>query len=234
MNVELIYDDDCPNAVGARTLIERAMLSVGIAKPTWQEHCRQDEQVPAYAQEYGSPTILVNGKDVSPLSGAGGNACRIYRDETGRMSALPPEANVIAALGGTSRGTSGVTLFASGFAGLFGMLPVMTCAACWPAYAAVLSSMGIGFLNYTPYLMPFMIALTAVALFGLFHRAKRRRGYGPFILGVGAGIVILVARFVLELDGLLYVGAAGFLAASVWNAWPRKMARKTEAVACDC
>ncbi|MCB1319029.1 MAG: hypothetical protein KDK34_02185 [Leptospiraceae bacterium] len=220
MIVELIYDDDCPNAAGARALIERAMQAAGIAKPVWQEHCRQDEFAPSYAKEYGSPTILVNGKDVAPVAGAGGNACRIYRDEAGRMSGLPPEANVIAALGGQSRGESVVTLFASGFAGLFGMLPVVTCAACWPAYAAVLSSLGIGFVNYTPYLMPLMIALTAVALFGLFHRAKFRWGYGPFALGVVAGAFILVSRFVLELDALLYAGAAGFLSASIWNAWP--------------
>ena len=100
MTVELIYDDDCPNAAGARTLIERAMQAVGISKPTWEEHCRQDEAAPSYAKEYGSPTILVNGKDVAPVAGAGGNACRIYRDEAGHMSGLPPEANVIAALGG--------------------------------------------------------------------------------------------------------------------------------------
>ena len=234
MTVELIYDDDCPNAAGARTLIERAMQAVGISKPTWEEHCRQDEAAPSYAKEYGSPTILVNGKDVAPVAGAGGNACRIYRDEAGHMSGLPPEANVIAALGGQTRGSSGVTLFASGFAGLFGMLPVVTCAACWPAYAAVLSSLGIGFVNYTPYLMPLMFALTAVALFGLFHRAKSRRGYGPFALGLVAGALIIGSRFVLELDALLYAGAAGFLAASVWNAWPKKIARTTEAIACDC
>ncbi len=100
MNIELIYDEDCPNVEGARALIKRALGTVGVNGSGWQEHCRQDKNAPAFAQDYGSPTILVNGKDVAPTTGPGGNACRIYRDTEGRISGLPPEANVVAALGG--------------------------------------------------------------------------------------------------------------------------------------
>src|SRR5260370_27513328 len=34
------------------------------------------------------------------------------------------------------------------------LLPKLMCPACWPAYAAVLSSVGLGFLISTTYLLP--------------------------------------------------------------------------------
>ena len=40
------------------------------------------------------------------------------------------------------------------------LLPKITCAACWPVYAGLLSALGTGFVDYTPYLLP----LTAVFL----------------------------------------------------------------------
>ncbi|KAF0218625.1 MAG: putative Thioredoxin [Geobacteraceae bacterium] len=33
-------------------------------------------------------------------------------------------------------------------------LPKLACPACWPAYAGVFSSLGLGFVNYNPYLSP--------------------------------------------------------------------------------
>ena len=33
------------------------------------------------------------------------------------------------------------------------LLPKLTCPACWPAYAAVLSALGVSFVDYTPYLL---------------------------------------------------------------------------------
>src|SRR5437660_161897 len=39
-------------------------------------------------------------------------------------------------------------------------LPILACALCWPAYAALISSLGLGFLGSSTYLLP----LTGVLL----------------------------------------------------------------------
>jgi hypothetical protein len=41
------------------------------------------------------------------------------------------------------------------------LLPKLACPACWPAYAGLLSTLGVGFLGSTKYLLP----LTATFLF---------------------------------------------------------------------
>ena len=97
MNVELIYDHDCPNADGARQLLTKAFQQVGL-NITWSEYCRQDKGVPDHVLIFGSPTILVDGKDVAPIESGGGNSCRLYRDSSGRTSGLPPVENVLRAL----------------------------------------------------------------------------------------------------------------------------------------
>jgi hypothetical protein len=43
------------------------------------------------------------------------------------------------------------------------LLPKVACPACWPAYAGLLSSLGLGFLVSTAYLLP----MTAAFLFWL-------------------------------------------------------------------
>ncbi|MCR9145558.1 MAG: MerC domain-containing protein [bacterium] len=200
-----------------------AMTSLGLS-PDWREHCRQDENAPPYAQKFGSPTILVDGEDVAPAAGAGGNACRIYRDADGRMSGLPPREDLVRALKGGSgnRAIGGLSIFASLLAGIAGLLPAITCPACWPAYGAILAAMGFNFVDYTPYLLPAMLTLAGAGLFGLLYRASSRRGYGPLALGVVATAAIFAGRFYFEWDPLLYAGAALFVSAAVWNLWPRR------------
>ncbi len=104
------------------------------------------------------------------------------------------------------------------------LLPVGACPACWPAYAGVLSSFGLGFLLDAKYLLPVTGAMFAVALATLAHRARSRRGYGPLGLGITAASVALLGKFVLSSDSLLYVGIALLVGATVWNVWPRRSA----------
>ena len=54
----------------------------------------------------------------------------------------------------------------------------------------------------TAYLLPLTVLALVLALAALGFRARRRRGYGPFVVGI-------VAAFAL-------VGA------SLWNSWPTK------------
>ncbi len=101
------------------------------------------------------------------------------------------------------------------------LLPKLACPLCWPAYAGLLSSVGLGFLISARYLLPLTAAFLLLALAALAFRARRRRGYGPFTVGLIAGIGIMLGKFQWESNVALY-GAVGLLIiASLWNAWPR-------------
>lgn len=67
--VELVYDRDCPNADGAREVLRIALNAAGL-EPQWIEWDRGEATSPSYTMHYGSPTILVNGEDVSGEGGS--------------------------------------------------------------------------------------------------------------------------------------------------------------------
>lgn len=241
MTIELIYDAGCPNVDPARRRLADALADAGLP-PRWQEWDRAQPGMPARARRYGSPTILVDGRDVSgtrEIDGAG--ACRLYDDGVGGLSGLPSAADLAAALAPYARGTRAsskqdpaatagdgkstlISTWAIAPAIGLAMLPKLTCAACWPAYTAVLSSFGVGFVDYTPWLMPLTVVMLAVTLATLAWRAKTRRGHAPLLLGVLASAAVLHSRFVDASDAVLYGGLVVLLAASVWNAWPQRRA----------
>lgn len=104
------------------------------------------------------------------------------------------------------------------------LLPKLTCPACWPAYAGLLSSLGIGFVDYTPYLVPFTMAFLAISLSTMIYKARSRHGYRPLLLGLVAGAVLMVGKFGYDSDIAMYIGLAILVIASLWNTWPRKPA----------
>ena len=110
------------------------------------------------------------------------------------------------------------------------LLPVGVCPVCWPAYAGVMSSLGLGFLLNSAYLFSLTALLLAFGLGASLYRAKTRRGYGPFALGAAGTIAVLVGKFALSWNLLFYTGLLVFIAASVWNAWPK---RKDTAASCE-
>jgi hypothetical protein len=74
--IELIYFDGCPNAEGARVNLGEALGALGLAAE-WREWEQGDPQAPLYVKRHGSPTVLVNGRDVTGATvGVGGAACR--------------------------------------------------------------------------------------------------------------------------------------------------------------
>jgi len=74
--IELIYFEGCPNAESARENLRQAILALDLPDD-WQEWEQGDPQVPEYVKQHGSPTILVNGRDVTgDEAGVGGAACR--------------------------------------------------------------------------------------------------------------------------------------------------------------
>jgi hypothetical protein len=228
--VELIYDADCPNVLDARRVLEEA-FSLASLEPSWTEWERSSPGSPPHVRGYGSPTILVDGRD---LAGAeptadGCDACRVYDHGGGVLRGVPRAAQIAAALGHLReppkdpRAERGRVW--SALASLPGigaaLLPAGACPACWPAYSGILGSLGLGFLVDATYLFPVTAALFALALFALAFRAKTREGYGPLAAGAAAAALVLVFKFVHPFDTLVYAGLAGLIGASVWNAWPR-------------
>lgn len=103
------------------------------------------------------------------------------------------------------------------------MLPKLVCPACWPAYAGLLSSVGLGFLVSTAYLLPLTIGFLALALGALAFHASERRGYGPFVLGVFAASGVVLGKFVWDSTVSIYSAVVLFILASLWNAWPHNV-----------
>ncbi len=98
MNIELITDADCPNVEATRAVLRESLDAVGLPRE-WTEWDRGAESSPPYARHYGSPTVLVNGIDVSGEGGAAdGNCFRIYQDEAGNFLGLPSCESVVEAL----------------------------------------------------------------------------------------------------------------------------------------
>jgi hypothetical protein len=101
------------------------------------------------------------------------------------------------------------------------LLPKLMCPMCWPAYAGVISALGLGFLISTKYLLPLTIAFLALTAAALGLRASRRHGYGPLWLGLAAATMILIGKFHFDAPRAAYVGVGLLIAASIWNGWPR-------------
>jgi hypothetical protein len=83
--------------------------------------------------------------------------------------------------------------------------------------------MGLTFLLKTAYLLPLTAGLLVAAVGSLAFRADRRRGYGPFAIGLAAATLLLVGKFIFNSNPIMYVSAGVLFSASIWNAWPRRM-----------
>jgi hypothetical protein len=102
------------------------------------------------------------------------------------------------------------------------LLPKLACPLCWPAYAAVLSSVGLGFLISTKYLLPITSTFLALAVGALAFRAHQRHGYAPFMLGLLAASGVLLGKFGWASNLATYAAVGLLVVASLWNAWPHR------------
>ena len=75
-SVELVYFSSCPNADPARDNIRAALAEVGAASE-WVEWDLEGADTPDRCKAFGSPTVLINGRDVLGARGTGvGLSCR--------------------------------------------------------------------------------------------------------------------------------------------------------------
>jgi len=240
MNVEFVYEKTCPNIEAARSQLLKAFAESEIT-PRWQEWEVSSPDAPAHVHGYGSPTILINGHDVSgDLSERNDYCCRVYSHDAHANKGVPALADIVQALRAAQKKTenkentsnwriNGAMLPAVGVA----FLPKLACPACWPAYAGLFSSLGIGFFDYTPFLLPLTIGFLFIALAALVYRAPQRYGYRPFLLGLLAAAVLLIGKFQYDSDPAMYAGLGILVLASLWNTWPKPRSSGAPCAACE-
>jgi len=102
------------------------------------------------------------------------------------------------------------------------LLPKLTCPVCWPAYAGLLTSLGLGFLMSERYLFGVTTVFLTMSVGALAFRHTKRRGLAPAFLGLSGAAGVLVGKFSFDSMSAMYAGLIVLIAASVWNSWPTR------------
>jgi hypothetical protein len=94
--VDLLYFPSCPNIPAAREQLTRAFAALDLPAK-WTEVDVSAEDAAEQVRGYGSPTILVDGKDVMGEPPSDGSTCRVY--VASDLRGAPPLDVLVAALG---------------------------------------------------------------------------------------------------------------------------------------
>jgi len=98
LKVELVYEKTCPNIKASRTQILQAFNKLGL-DPTWTEWEVTEDDTPDYIHGYGSPTILVNGKDVADEQADRDDmCCRVYANSDADNNGVPTIDDIMMAI----------------------------------------------------------------------------------------------------------------------------------------
>ncbi len=95
------------------------------------------------------------------------------------------------------------------------------CPAGYPAYAGILSAVGLTALSDTTVQTVLTVLFLSAALGALLYKAKSRRGYGPLALGMAASVALSISKFVMGSDPITYAAVGVLVVAGLWNVWPR-------------
>lgn len=209
----------------ARTNLMLAFAQMNL-EPRWIEREKSWRGNPAYVRRYGSPAVLVNGHDIVTGDQDAAPRCRLYYSRDGVPGGVPDVDLIRSGLAeygmGRSSSASDIPLRHTivampGIA--VALLPKLACPLCWPAYAALLSTLGLGFLLTSTALF----WVTCVFLLGtvlmLAAGSRKRRVRAPAILAILAAAAILGGKFVFESSLSAYAGVALLVFATLWNAW---------------
>ncbi len=102
-------------------------------------------------------------------------------------------------------------------AAILSLLPSASCPVCLAAYAAVLSSLGLGFLFKDEVQKPLIVLFLAISVASIAWAARLYRRPGP-LLAVAAGTVaILAGRIVGDFPWAVYIGVPCVIVAAAWN-----------------
>lgn len=106
MKIEILHIAECPNWEAVKPLLEHALDPAVLAESEISFRLLTSEMEAAQLDFAGSPTVLIDGRDLFPSSGyPGGLACRVYPTPAG-LAGMPTAAQVKEALD-LRRGESG-------------------------------------------------------------------------------------------------------------------------------
>ena len=89
MKIELLYANHCPNVDAARNQLRLALDDLSLPQ-VWDEWEVSDSNAPHYAKRFGSPTILVNERDIANFAPVEESvSCRVYSDEQSSFQRVP-------------------------------------------------------------------------------------------------------------------------------------------------
>jgi len=162
VKVQLLSFPGCPNVAATREALRRALVASGLP-PEFEEADVTSSVTPEPLKAWGSPTILVDGRDVAG-SEPTGPCCRLYGSQR-HTRGVPPEDLIQRAIRNARPG-SGHWLgsLATVPGALVALLPAATCPACLGAYFGVLSALGLGFLLTNRVLVPVVVGFLVLGI----------------------------------------------------------------------
>lgn len=167
MKIQLLHFEGCPNVDSARAAVREALRAEKVDAPIEEVDVERPD-APAWARGWGSPTILIDGKDVlGQERSTSSPCCRLYVDGAPSVESI---RSLIAATRGRAPNSGRVALPVVG-----ALAASVAASACClvPAVLAMAGASGAGFAaKLAPYRFYFLIA-TAVALGAGFWFAYR-------------------------------------------------------------
>ena len=127
-SVDFVYFSGCPNIEQARAHLKEAFAAIG-AQPNWIEWDICDPTTPEEFRRFGSPTILVNGRDVAGDGPDASGGCRLYDGARGLTGAPPFDLVLEALRKTTAAATTPPAPAAPGWRRLLAVLPSLGVAA---------------------------------------------------------------------------------------------------------
>ncbi len=157
MKIHLLHFQGCPNVDAARSALRDALAAEKLALPV-EEIDIERADAPEWARGWGSPTILVDGRDVTGQERANGSSCRLY------AGGAPDVATIRARLAPARDASPRPRRLA---VPMIGAVTAAIAASACCVIPAALALVGISSTGFATTLAPYRIhflAVTAVAL----------------------------------------------------------------------
>jgi mercuric ion transport protein len=213
MKIQLLYFEGCPNLEPARAALRDALVAEQIDQAV-EEIDVESPTAPESLRGWGSPTILIDGKDVTGAARTTGSSCRLYANGAPTVDEIRAR---LAAAGRAPAGSSGRATLSM----LGAITAAIAASACClvPAVLAIVGLSGTGFgAALAPYRLYFLTA-TGIALgvgFWLAYRCQndacgcsvpRARRTTRLALWFTAALAVALATYPLLGDGKASAGS---------------------------
>lgn len=222
MRIQLLSFPGCPNSDAARETLRRALKQVGLP-PRFDDIDVSAPGTPEALENWGSPTILIDGHDVAGEATPTGPSCRLYECALAESRGIPPIDAIVRALsGGQRRRAHWLRSLAVLPGAALALLPAVSCPACFAAYIGVMSAAGLGFLVNERVLAPLILLFLAIGVAGVTWSTRSHRQPGPLVLTILGSVAVIIGRLIWRVPVVLYGGITLLVGASLWNLWIKR------------